>query len=342
MRPARARHLPARRGAAGAARGRERGGLGVPAPGSAQILLLLLLVTAITLNLARLFELPSLGERGAPARRFFTGALAAFVATPCTGPFMGAALGAALVLPPAGRWWCSPRSASGSRCRSCCSASSPRCAAGCRSRAVDGAAPALPGDADGRDRARLPGLLWRQGGATACASALARRSLLGLILWWAGAARKRRGGRAGSPRSPRSLVSARRGAGRSRRAPAAAARVPLDAERVQRGPVGASSRRGPAGVRLFHRRLVPDLQGQRSRRDRTRGRRAPPSRKAGVVALVGDWTRGDAAIGRFLESRGRAGVPLYLWYAPGQAEPEVLPQILTPGDAQRPRSPAPR
>jgi hypothetical protein len=28
-----------------------------------------------------------------------TGALAAFIATPCTGPFMGAALGAALVLP---------------------------------------------------------------------------------------------------------------------------------------------------------------------------------------------------------------------------------------------------
>jgi hypothetical protein len=24
-------------------------------------------------------------------------------------------------------------------------------------------------------------------------------------------------------------------------------------------------------------------------------------------------------------------VPLYLWYAPGKAEPEELPQILTPG-----------
>jgi len=53
--------------------------------------------------------------------------------------------------------------------------------------------------------------------------------------------------------------------------------------------------------------------------------------KAGVKVLVGDWTNGDPAITRFLESRGRAGVPLYLWYAPGQAEPEELPQILTPG-----------
>jgi thiol:disulfide interchange protein len=51
---------------------------------------------------------------------------------------------------------------------------------------------------------------------------------------------------------------------------------------------------------------------------------------AGVRVLVGDWTNGDPAITRFLESRGRAGVPLYLWYAPGKP-PEELPQILTPG-----------
>ena len=60
--------------------------------------------------------------------------------------------------------------------------------------------------------------------------------------------------------------------------------------------------------------------------------------KAGVKVLVGDWTNGDPAITRFLESRGRAGVPLYLWYEPGKAEPEELPQILTAGDAHRPRS----
>ena len=42
-------------------------------------------------------------------------------------------------------------------------------------------------------------------------------------------------------------------------------------------------------------------------------------RHAGIKVLAGDWTNGDPAIGRFLESRGRAGVPLYLWYAPGQA-----------------------
>jgi thiol:disulfide interchange protein len=52
-------------------------------------------------------------------------------------------------------------------------------------------------------------------------------------------------------------------------------------------------------------------------------------KKAGVTVLAGDWTDGDPAITRFLESRGRAGVPYYLWYAPGEA-PEELPQVLTP------------
>ncbi len=49
---------------------------------------------------------------------------------------------------------------------------------------------------------------------------------------------------------------------------------------------------------------------------------------AGVKTLVGDWTNGDPEITRFLESRSRAGVPLYLWYEPGR-DAEELPQILT-------------
>ncbi|MEO7655622.1 MAG: protein-disulfide reductase DsbD domain-containing protein, partial [Sphingomicrobium sp.] len=62
-------------------------------------LLLLLLATAITLNLLRAFELPVLGGEASRVGSFGTGALAAFVATPCSGPFMGAALGAALLMP---------------------------------------------------------------------------------------------------------------------------------------------------------------------------------------------------------------------------------------------------
>jgi thiol:disulfide interchange protein len=53
--------------------------------------------------------------------------------------------------------------------------------------------------------------------------------------------------------------------------------------------------------------------------------------ESGAVYLVGDWTRRDAAIAAELERHGRSGVPLYLVYAPGQTEPRILPQLLTPG-----------
>ncbi|KQT76443.1 thiol:disulfide interchange protein [Methylobacterium sp. Leaf465] len=50
----------------------------------------------------------------------------------------------------------------------------------------------------------------------------------------------------------------------------------------------------------------------------------------GITALKGDWTNQNPEITRLLERHGRSGVPLYLLYA-GAGEPTVLPQILTPG-----------
>lgn len=49
-----------------------------------------------------------------------------------------------------------------------------------------------------------------------------------------------------------------------------------------------------------------------------------------VALLKGDWTRADPAITALLQSHDRNGVPLYLVYRPGQ-EVRVLPQMLTPG-----------
>ena len=49
---------------------------------------------------------------------------------------------------------------------------------------------------------------------------------------------------------------------------------------------------------------------------------------AGIQVMVGDWTRPDPAIARFLEQRGRAGIPLYLFYDTNGQVTE-LPQILT-------------
>jgi thiol:disulfide interchange protein DsbD len=50
-----------------------------------------------------------------------------------------------------------------------------------------------------------------------------------------------------------------------------------------------------------------------------------------TLYLVGDWTRGDAAISALIRAQGREGVPVYLLYRPGEASPEILPQILTEG-----------
>ena len=50
----------------------------------------------------------------------------------------------------------------------------------------------------------------------------------------------------------------------------------------------------------------------------------------GVVYMVADWTNYDADIARFLESHGRSGIPLYLLYpADLSRSPLLLPQILT-------------
>jgi thiol:disulfide interchange protein DsbD len=54
-------------------------------------------------------------------------------------------------------------------------------------------------------------------------------------------------------------------------------------------------------------------------------------RDKGVTLMKGDWTNRDPAITQALAAFGRAGVPLYVVYnaTPGSAQPIVLPQLLT-------------
>jgi thiol:disulfide interchange protein/DsbC/DsbD-like thiol-disulfide interchange protein len=54
-------------------------------------------------------------------------------------------------------------------------------------------------------------------------------------------------------------------------------------------------------------------------------------RGKGVTLMKGDWTNRDPAITKALADFGRAGVPLYVAYnsKPGSAQPVVLPQLLT-------------
>jgi thiol:disulfide interchange protein DsbD len=51
--------------------------------------------------------------------------------------------------------------------------------------------------------------------------------------------------------------------------------------------------------------------------------------ETGTVKLKGDWTNRDPEITATLKEYGRAGVPLYLYWAPGADRPKILPQILT-------------
>jgi len=296
------------------------------------ILLLLLLVTAISLGLAGLYRLPALSGGGALAGQggargsFWTGALAAFVATPCTGPFMGAALGAALVLPTLAALAVFGGLGLGL--------------------AVPflllGFVPALrrllpkPGPWMERFQRILSipmfltaiGLAWvlgRQAGVDGMTLGLGAALALGLALWWVGRHR----------RAWIALVPA---------AAVAAAALVL----VRTEPLAAEARRGALAAEPFAEARLAALRAERrqvfvyftadwcltckvnERAVLDRADVGEAFRGANVAVLVGDWTRGEPEIGRFLESHGRSGVPLYLFYRPG-AEPEVLPQILTAG-----------
>ncbi|HUC09149.1 MAG TPA: protein-disulfide reductase DsbD domain-containing protein [Stellaceae bacterium] len=66
-------------------------------------------------------------------------------------------------------------------------------------------------------------------------------------------------------------------------------------------------------------------------RDPVAGRLFAP----GVVAMRGDWTRPDPALTRYLESFGRYGIPFNAVYGPGRPHGELLPELLTAGAVER-------
>jgi thiol:disulfide interchange protein len=300
------------------------------------ILSLLLLITAVALNLAGLFELPALtgggrlAERGGLSGAFWTGALAAFVATPCTGPFMGAALGAALVLPTAVALAVFAGLGFGLALPFL----------------LLGFVPALrrrfPKPGAWMDRFRrlmsvpmfltalaLAWILGRQAGVDGMALGLAAAMLLGLALWWVGQRQGRRG--SWMPLAPAALAAV-----------AAVVLVPtaatepamatsqnmLKSEPFSEARLTSLQQEGrPVFVYFTADWCVTCKVNEKGALEREQVADAFAAKQ--VAVLVGDWTRGDAAIGRFLEKHGRSGVPLYLYYEPGKPV-EILPQVLTP------------
>ncbi|MEN2711772.1 protein-disulfide reductase DsbD family protein [Sphingomonas sp. NPDC092331] len=296
------------------------------------ILLLLLLVTGIAFNLAGLFELSAPGFVNRAASRgtggaFMTGALAAFVATPCTGPFMGAALGAALVLP-----W-------------------PAALAVFAGLGLGIALPflllgfvpafrrLLPRPGAWMETLRrilsvpmfltalaLAWVLGRQAGVAGMTIGLAAALLAVLGLWWTGL-RQRRGRALAWLPAAALLVLALGAIALVSTAPTEARAVP-GAEKFSEARLAELRAQGRPVFAYFTADWCLTCKvNEKAVIETDAVARALADRK--VAVLVGDWTDGDPALGRFIERHNRAGVPLYLWYGPGEAEPRVLPQILT-------------
>jgi DsbC/DsbD-like thiol-disulfide interchange protein/cytochrome c biogenesis protein CcdA len=292
------------------------------------ILLLLLLATAITLNLVRLFEVPVLAGGARPAGSFGTGALAAFVATPCAGPFLGAALGTALLLPLAGSIAVFAALGLGLALPFVAIAFFPPLRR------------KLP--APGAWMSRLQRFLAIPMGATAVAALwlLYREAgqpglwigLVAVAILTAALAIIGRNQRLGAQLPLFGLaLAAVAVVGAIALAPGEATvstgRV-AGAEKWSDAAVHAELAKGhPAFVYFTADWCLTCKVNEAAAIDRKEVREA--FKAGGVKVFAGDWTNGDPDITRFLQSRGRAGVPYYLWYSPGKA-PEDLPQVLTP------------
>ncbi|MDP3802758.1 MAG: protein-disulfide reductase DsbD family protein [Brevundimonas sp.] len=312
---------------------------------------LALLMLAVALNLSSVFHVGA-GLQGAgsgPLARlpgglgaFFTGALAVVVAAPCTAPFMAFALGAALVMP----WPLALVVFLGLGLGLALPFTAVSLSPGLLAK--------LP--RPGPWMERLKGLLafpmyatalwlaWvfsRQTGAGALGLLFVAGVLLALGAWLVGGGQAERiAGRRGVLHLTAGAVAVLLAAATGWLAAVMPAEIPVTAPN---GPPGgpASAPWSTAAVEAARAEGRPVLVNFTADwcvtckiNERTSlgsaGVKAAMER-ANAVYLVGDWTRRDDAIAAELQRHGRSGVPLYLLYAPGEAEPRVLPQLLTEG-----------
>lgn len=297
------------------------------------VIALLVLATVITMNFAGIFELPSVDTGNGQGRSAFgTGLLAAVAATPCTGPFMAAALGAALLLP-------TPLAL--------------------MLFAMLGLGLALPFLAIGfipaiRNRLPRPGA-WMETfrramafpmGLTALAliwltvqlggrgfGLFALVMLFGIVLALFIVGRLQKAGKIAWPAFglaaapflifgafalPYGYAPPERDLSASLLEPQAFSREALAEARASGQPVFVWFTADWCVTCKVNESVAIEREAT-----------AEAFEEAGVVAVVGDWTVRDEEITMFLTEQGAAGVPLYLWYEPGE-EAETLPQVLTP------------
>ncbi len=285
-----------------------------------------------------------LAARSGLAGTFFTGVLATIVATPCTAPFMGAALGFALIAPAA-------------------TAIGIFLALG-----LGLAAPYLAASLTYRWQRLLPKpggwmefvkqllafplygtvawLLWVLIQEVGPGDSLG--ALFGLVLvafavwvygqtrfaaplgWWAGTALAAAGGAAAIFLAASLTGAVPAGAVPAGAVPAksAALRDGLPYEPFTPQRLAALETAGkPVFVNLTASWCVTCLINERVALDSSAVRRA--FAEHGIVPLKGDWTSQNPEITHFLQQFGRSGVPLYLLYSGRGGEPVMLPQILT-------------
>jgi thiol:disulfide interchange protein DsbD len=298
---------------------------------------LMYLMLALALNLSGVFTLggrlmgvgESVTRNSGLTGTFANGVLAVIIASPCTAPFMGAALGFAvtqsnsiaigvfvalgagfalpvLVLSIWPNWlrWLPPPGAWMERLRN---------------------ALAFP------MYAAAAWLLWvlsQQAGATVLGAALTGSVLLAFALWWLG--------QPSTNRLRHLLVVfgfATAGIGTAVLLTALAdpqEGAIADAERWSEQRVRELQREGRAVLVNFTAAWCITCKVNEQvalSTDRVRDTLA----RRNIAYLKGDWTRRDAAITAALERHGRSGVPLYLLFPPVQGQPQILPQLLTEG-----------
>lgn len=295
------------------------------------------LMLAVGLNLSGVFWVGGVGSAGGRIAgagghlgSFATGALAVLVATPCTAPFMAAALGAAFALP---AW----------------QAMAVMLALGLGLAApyallalAPGLARLLPRPGAWMERLRqglafpmygaaawLVWVLAQQAGPDAVLAVLAGGVLLGFGAWALGTAQRAGGGlRLGRAVALVALAGAAALLPRIAAAPPLAAAEPVEAWSEAR--VAALQAEGKGVLVNLTAAWCITCQVNERVALRTEAVRAALAR-GNVAYLKGDWTRGDPAIGALLRRHGREGVPLYLLYPPGGGAPRLLPEILTEG-----------
>jgi thiol:disulfide interchange protein DsbD len=292
------------------------------------------LLFAIGLNLSGVFQigagLAGAGQTFASRGSFATGMLAVVVATPCTAPFMAAALGAALSMPPVLAMLIFLALGLGLAAPYAALALTP------------GVARLLPKPGAWMDLLKqilafpmygaavwMAWVVSQQTGSGGLLAVLAGFLGVGFAAWGFGYTQMNDG--------PRLLKFASLAgvAGVAAVLVSLAVAAPAGAGLAMGDGAEAFSASRLAALRAEHRPVLVDMSAAWCVtclvNERVALAPAAVQRafaKHHVAYLKGDWTRQDAGITAYLRAHGRSGVPLYVYY-PAGGEGEVLPQILT-------------